>query len=431
MVGILHRQHPPLNSAGMATASRRSATRPDTAQSVSELTARVKEQLETGFSDVWVTGEVTNLTAASSGHLYLGLKDEQALLRAVVWRGVRPTLAIEPTAGLEVICHGRIEVYPPRGSYQLTIDRCHALGTGTLEARLRQLHARLEAEGLFAADRKRPLPRFPRRIGLITSPAGAAVADFLETLAGRWPLAEVFLVPSRVQGAAAAAELAASLAVAGRLSPPLDVIALVRGGGSLEDLWAFNEEPLVRAVAASPVPVIAGIGHEIDVSLVDLVADCRGLTPTDAAVRIAADRRQLLDGLAAAGLALGRNLQRQLAAVRQRLGQLTTSRSLAEPRLPVDRQRRQLAVEARRLRQFGLGTVQRLADRLAATAGRLEANSPIGLLSRGYSVTRRADTGVTVRSSQQAPAGTMILTRLAAGTLRSRVEASWSEAERD
>jgi len=431
MVGILHRQHPPLNSAGMATASRRSATRPDTAQSVSELTARVKEQLETGFSDVWVTGEVTNLTAASSGHLYLGLKDEQALLRAVVWRGVRPTLAIEPTAGLEVICHGRIEVYPPRGSYQLTIDRCHALGTGTLEARLQQLHARLEAEGLFAADRKRPLPRFPRRIGLITSPAGAAVADFLETLAGRWPLAEVFLVPSRVQGAAAAAELAASLAVAGRLSPPLDVIALVRGGGSLEDLWAFNEEPLVRAVAASPVPVIAGIGHEIDVSLVDLVADCRGLTPTDAAVRIAADRRQLLDGLAAAGLALGRNLQRQLAAVRQRLGQLTTSRSLAEPRLPVDRQRRQLAVEARRLRQFGLGTVQRLADRLAATAGRLEANSPIGLLSRGYSVTRRADTGVTVRSSQQAPAGTMILTRLAAGTLRSRVEASWSEAERD
>ncbi len=391
---------------------------------MSELTARVKERLETGFADVWVTGEVTNLTAAGSGHLYLALKDEKALLRAVVWRGVRPTLAIEPADGLQVICHGRIEVYAPRGSYQLTVDRCHALGTGTLEARLRELHARLEAEGLFAPERKRPLPRFPRRIGLITSPSGAAIADFLETLAGRWPLADVFVFPSRVQGAGAAAELAASLGLAGRLQPPLDTIALVRGGGSLEDLWAFNEEPVVRAIAASPVPVVAGVGHEIDVSLADLVADCRGLTPTDAAVRIAADRRQLLEGIASLGLRLRLNLQQQTAAARQRLGRLAASRPLADPHEPIRRHRRQLAEDARRLRQLGLATVRRLQDRLAAAAGRLDANSPLGLLARGYSVTRRAAGGGAIRSWQEAPPGTTTITQLADGVLHSRVETS-------
>ena len=391
---------------------------------MSELTARVKERLETGFADVWVTGEVTNLTAAGSGHLYLALKDEKALLRAVVWRGVRPTLAIEPADGLQVICHGRIEVYAPRGSYQLTVDRCHALGTGTLEARLRELHARLEAEGLFAPERKRPLPRFPRRIGLITSPSGAAIADFLETLAGRWPLADVFVFPSRVQGAGAAAELAASLGLAGRLQPPLDTIALVRGGGSLEDLWAFNEEPVVRAIAASPVPVVAGVGHEIDVSLADLVADCRGLTPTDAAVRIAADRRQLLEGIASLGLRLRLNLQQQTTAARQRLGRLAASRPLADPHEPIRRHRRQLAEDARRLRQLGLATVRRLQDRLAAAAGRLDANSPLGLLARGYSVTRRAAGGGAIRSWQEAPPGTTTITQLADGVLHSRVETS-------
>lgn len=408
----------------MSSVGRQPATRPDDAQSVSELTARVKERLETGFADVWVTGEVTNLTAAGSGHLYLALKDEKALLRAVVWRGIRPTLAIEPADGLQVICHGRIEVYPPRGSYQLTIDRCHALGTGTLEARLRELHGRLEAEGLFAPERKRPLPRFPRRIGLITSPSGAAIADFLETLSGRWPLADVFLLPSRVQGAGAAEELAACLTLAGRLQPPLDVIALVRGGGSLEDLWAFNEEPVVRAIAASPVPVVAGVGHEIDVSLADLAADCRGLTPTDAAVRIASDRRQLLDGLAGLGLRLRLSLERQTESARQRLRRLATSRPLSDPSEPINRQRRQLTNEARRLRQLGLAAVRRLQDRLAAAAGRLDANSPLGLLARGYSVTRPAAGGGAIRSWQEAPPGTHIVTQVADGSIYSLVETS-------
>ena len=276
----------------MATrAAADSRSPPDDAQSVSELTARVKEQLETRFADVWVTGEVSNLTRAASGHAYLSLKDESAVLRAVIWRGTMQALAIEPADGLAVVCHGRLEVYPPRGTYQLTIDRLHALGTGTLEARLRQLHAVLDAEGAFAAARKRPLPAFPRRIALITSPTGAAVADFLQTLLARWRSSEVILIPSRVQGAGAAEEVAAALAAAARIRPAVDVIAVVRGGGSLEDLWSFNEEVLVRAVAASPIPVVSGVGHEIDVTLCDLAADVRALTPTDAAVRIVPDAR--------------------------------------------------------------------------------------------------------------------------------------------
>ena len=261
---------------------------PADALSVSQVTARVKDHLESTFNDIWVTGEVTNLVTAGSGHIYLGLKDEAALLRSVIWRGTRGSLAIEPTDGMEVVCHGKIEVYPPRGSYQLTIDRCHALGMGTLEAKLRELHARLEEEGLFSAARKRRLPRYPRRIGLITSASGAAVSDFLTTLVNRWPIADVVLFPSRVQGAGAAEELASELVKAEQIHPSLDVIAIVRGGGSLEDLWSFNEEILVRAVAATTIPIISGIGHEIDLSLVDLVADVRGLTPTDAAVHIAA-----------------------------------------------------------------------------------------------------------------------------------------------
>ena len=263
------------------------------AMSVSELTLRVKEAVESHFTDVWVTGEISNLVRASSGHTYLSLKDESSLLRAVIWRGTRQSLAIEPVDGLEVVCHGRLEVYAPRGSYQLTIDRLHAIGTGALETQLRKLHATLKAEGLFDLDQKRPLPTFPKRVALVTSPTGAAVMDFLETLLQRWPSTEVIVIPTRVQGAGAAEDVASALQVANRITPQVDIISLVRGGGSLEDLWAFNEEPLVRAVAASSIPVICGVGHEIDVSLADLAADQRALTPTDAAVKISPDGPQL------------------------------------------------------------------------------------------------------------------------------------------
>jgi exodeoxyribonuclease VII large subunit len=390
--------------------------------SVAEVTARVKDLVESRFADVWVAGEVSNLTRATSGHVYLSLKDESALLRGVVWRSTVPTLAIQPADGMQVVCHGRLEVYPPRGSYQLTIDRLHALGTGPLEAQLRRLHARLEKEGLFAAERKRPIPAFPRRIALVTSPTGAAIADFLQTLFTRWRASEVVVVPARVQGAGAAEEVAAALGLAARLRPAVDVIALVRGGGSLEDLWAFNEEPLVRAVAASPVPVVAGIGHEIDVSLADLAADLRALTPTDAAVRIAPDRRELAAAVASLTVRLAGGLTRRVGLARERLDMLARSRILADPARLVGDRRRLLDERARRLTFLAHAAVDRSGERLAAATARLEAGSPLQLLSRGWSVTFRERTAETLRSVVGLTVGDRLVTQLADGRLTSCIE---------
>ena len=394
------------------------------------MTARVKDMLESRFADVWVAGEVSNLTRASSGHVYLSLKDDGALLRGVVWRSTAASLAIEPADGMAVVCHGRIEVYAPRGTYQLTIDRLHALGTGTLEAQLRKLHARLAAEGLFAPERKRPIPPFPRRIALVTSPTGAAIADFLQTLRSRWNGSEVIIVPSRVQGSGAAEELAAALAAAARIVPAVDVIALVRGGGSLEDLWSFNEEVLVRAVAAAPIPVVAGVGHEIDVTLADLAADLRALTPTDAAVKVSPDGPQVAAAVAGLGLRLDAALTRRLAAARDRVVQLSRSRIFADPARLVRDRRMVVDQLALRLARLGRAAVARAGERLAAGAGRLEAASPVQLLARGWSLTWREDgQGRGLASVAGIEPGARIVTQLADGRLWSRVEKSEFEPD--
>ena len=410
---------------------------PPDAMSVSEVTARVKEHLESRFSDVWVAGEISNLVRASSGHIYLSLKDETALLRAVVWRGSLAQLAIEPTDGLEVVCHGRIEIYPPRGTYQLTIDRLHAVGTGALEARLRKLHAMLDQEGLFAPERKRPIPTFPRRIALVTSPSGAAIADFLTTLFSRWRCVEVIVVPSRVQGAGAAEELAAALATAARLVPAVDVIALVRGGGSLEDLWAFNEEVLVRAIAAATIPVVSGVGHEIDVTLADLAADMRALTPTDAAVRVSPDGAQVAATLQMFGTRMQTGLLRRIEMARDRIGQLARSRIFADPDRLVRDPRDAIRQQEARLHRLATATVARGRERLGAAAARLEAGSPLKLLARGWSVTwvasgsetLAAANGAATATSAQAlksiagvEPGTLLVTQLTDGKIWSRVE---------
>jgi len=398
------------------------------AMSVSEVTARVKEHLESRFADVWVSGEISNMVRASSGHVYLSLKDDAALLRAVVWRGTLPQLAIEPADGMEVVCHGRIELYPPRGTYQLTIDRLHAVGTGALEARLRKLHTALEAEGLFAAARKRPIPPYPRRIAVVTSPTGAAIADFLQTLLSRWQCAEVIVVPSRVQGAGAAEEVAAALATAARLVPAVDVIALVRGGGSLEDLWSFNEETLVRAIATSPIPVVSGVGHEIDVTLADLAADLRALTPTDAAVRVSPDGRQIAETLGVLAERLQGGLLRRIDLARDRIGLVARSRIFSDPQILVRDRTAVVEQQAARLHRLATAAVARGRERLAAAAARLEAGSPLKLLSRGWSVTWRDQSEgpqagrEPLRSVGGVSPANLLVTQLADGRIWSRVE---------
>ena len=396
---------------------------PDDPPSVSEVTARVKEAIESRFNDVWLAGEVSNLTRASSGHIYLSLKDDTALLRGVIWRSAAASLAIEPADGMAVVCHGRIEVYPPRGTYQITIDRLHALGTGTLEAQLRKLHASLAAEGLFAVERKRPIPAFPRRIAVITSPTGAAIADFLQTLRGRWQGSEVILVPSRVQGAGAAEELAFAVSAAARIVPAVDTIALVRGGGSLEDLWSFNEEVLVRAVATSPIPVVSGVGHEIDITLVDLAADLRALTPTDAAVKVSPDGPQVAAAVAGLGLRLEASLERRVSTARQRILDLGRSRIFADPSRLIRDRRDQTDRQVARLTRLAGAAVTRSHERLAAAAGRLESASPLHLLARGWSLTWREDGQFrSLRSVAAIEPGTRLVTQLADGRMWSTVE---------
>ena len=229
--------------------------------------------MEVSFGSVWVAGEISNLARPQSGHCYLTLKDDQAQIRCALWRNAAARVRFDLHDGLEVVCRGRIDVYAPRGTYQLIIESIEPKGMGALELALRQLREKLAREGLFDPRRKRPLPPFVRRIAVVTSPTGAAIHDFLQVLGRRWRGADVIVVPTRVQGDGAAAEIAAAIAMANRLPLAIDCLVVTRGGGSLEDLWAFNEEAVVRAIHASRIPVISAIGHEIDVTLADLVAD--------------------------------------------------------------------------------------------------------------------------------------------------------------
>lgn len=275
----------------MAYALTETAAQPDLpVLSVSELTEQLKELLEVAFPIVWVSGEISNFSRPQSGHCYFTLKDDRAQIRAVLWRGDASRVKFDLHDGLEVICQGGLDLYAPRGAYQLVIRQLQPKGMGALELALRRLREKLAAEGLFDPARKRPLPRFPRRIAIVTSPTGAAVRDFLEVLGRRWRGVDVLVVPARVQGDGAAQEVAQAIARVNRLAAPVDTLVVARGGGSLEDLWTFNEEVVVRAIHASRIPVISAVGHEIDVTLSDLVADVRALTPSEAAELIAPGR---------------------------------------------------------------------------------------------------------------------------------------------
>ncbi|MGA2618960.1 MAG: exodeoxyribonuclease VII large subunit [Thermoguttaceae bacterium] len=390
--------------------------------SVWELTEQVKDLLETTFPVVWVAGEISNLARPQSGHCYLTLKDDRAQLRAVMWRSVSSRLRFDLHDGLEVICRGRLEVYAPRGSYQLVIEHVEPKGMGALELALRQLRARLAREGLFRPERKRPLPRFVRRIAVVTSPSGAAIHDFLQILGRRWRGADVLVVPSRVQGVGAAEEIAAAIETVNRLPLEIDCLVVTRGGGSLEDLWAFNEEVVVRAICASRIPVVSAIGHEIDVTLADLAADVRALTPSEAAELVAPAAEELLAQLQQARQRLSAGLRWRLAAARSRLEGLAARRAFRRPLQYVQDMTRRLdewdARSARAVRRR-LRLARRQVDQAVA---RLESLSPLAVLGRGYSVTRRAADGQIVRDAGQLAPAEQIVTRFAHGQATSRVE---------
>ena len=388
---------------------------------IGELTRAVKGVLEQDFASFWATGEVSNLKRHSSGHIYMTLKDAESQIRAVMWRSQAMRLRFDLREGMEVVVRGRLTVYVPRGEYQIQIEELQPKGIGALELALRQLKEKLQKLGYFAPGRKRPLPRFPARVALVTSPSGAAVRDMLEILGRRWPAVEVWICPVRVQGEGAAEEVAAAIRLLNR-AVGADVIIVGRGGGSTEDLWAFNAECVAHAIFQSLIPVVSAVGHEIDLTIADLVADCRALTPSEAAERVVPDLQELLTGLGRIETQLRTSLWEQLEASRRRVDDLAQRRSF---RLPLER----LRDHERRLDDGGerieRAMRQRLAawrERLGAQAAQLKGLSPLNVLGRGYSLTRRETDKAVVRSPDQVRLGERLVTELQHGRIVSRVE---------
>jgi exodeoxyribonuclease VII large subunit len=434
--------------------------------SVSRLTREVRILLDQGLGVVWVEGELSNFSQPSSGHWYFSLKDRDAQLRCAMFRTRNTGVGFVPRAGAQVIARGRISVYEARGEYQLIVEHLEEAGVGALKREFERLKAKLAAEGLFALEHKRALPRFPRRIGVITSPTGAALRDVLKVLARRYPPAEVLIYPSPVQGAAAVPGLVAALQAASARAE-CDVLILARGGGSLEDLWAFNDERLARAIHDCSLPVISGVGHEIDFTIADLVADARAPTPSGAAELVVPDRLACLEAVGRGAQRLGAGMRRELRICAMRLEAAERRMALAHPgvrlnqqiqrldelaqrlggamRTCVDRDRIRLAeagaslerssprnlVRDYRARQEALqarlrGAVSQqlalLGHRLALAQRALNTVSPLATLSRGFAIVTRADGSVLTDTSAIAP-GDEICALLARGSLSAQVTA--------
>jgi exodeoxyribonuclease VII large subunit len=410
---------------------------------VSEVARRAKDLLEQGLGRVWIEGEVSNYRKIlRSGHSYFSLKDAHSQLKAAMFAGVGSRLRFEMKDGMQVLLYGKITVYEAQGEYQVVVERVEPKGVGAAQLALAQLKEKLEKEGLFDPARKRPLPFLPRRVALVTSPTSAAVRDMLTVIERRFPPMDVWVVPVAVQGADAAASMVRALDGLAALGGA-DVVIIGRGGGSAEDLWCFNDEALARAIAAHPAPVISAVGHEIDVTLADLIADRRALTPSEAAELAVPRLDELEERLAELGGRLKAALQEDLRTMRQRLADLGRSRGLARPQDLIERLRQRLdgltprmdaALRTRtervreRLAAAGprIGTALQLRlgrarERVAASAGRLDALSPLRVLARGYSMTRSGKTGEVLRRAAQVAPGDIVRTSLERAELESKV----------
>ena len=391
--------------------------------SVRELTRYIRDLFEADeiLEDVWVRGEVSNLTKARSGHWYFTVKDSDAQLRCVMFRAATRGVRADVRAGDEILVHGRVSVYEARGEYQLYADQIEALGgLGDLHLRFEALKAKLDAEGLFDRGRKRPIPAFPAKIGVVTSPSAAAWHDMQNVLQRRFPLAEVALSPTLVQGAEAPAQIVRALERLNQYTDA-DVIIIARGGGSLEDLWSFNDESVARTVAASRIPVISGIGHEIDFTIVDFVADLRAPTPSAAAELATPNRDDLLldidrlrIGLASAlGDSLGERM-RELGRLQGALRFTTPLKNVQLARRRVDEKRAQLA------RTQGL-QLRRWRERLVHAERALEAANPRHILARGYALVRD-DAGTLIRAAAQVSKHQRLTVQLARDQIKVRVD---------
>ncbi|MFQ5666276.1 MAG: exodeoxyribonuclease VII large subunit [Candidatus Binatia bacterium] len=390
-----------------------------TVLTVSALNQRVRDALDASLDEYWVVGEVSNFRVPPSGHFYFSLKDARSQIAAVMFRSANRLLRFRPEDGMEVVVRGRVGIYEVRGDLQLYVDAIEPRGVGSLQLALEQLKRRLAAEGLFAEERKRTLPFLPRAVGIVTALTGAAIHDLLVVLRARLPGLRVVISPVRVQGTEAAPDIVAAIADLGQV-PEVDVLIVGRGGGSLEDLWAFNDERVARAIAAARVPVVSAVGHESDITIADLVADRRAPTPTAAAAIVVPDHRDLTAWLDKTGLALRQNTLRQLRRHREQLAAL--ARHLRDPGQVLKALRLRIDDLSDRALRALTGRCRLAHQRLHGDAERLQALSPLAVLQRGYSIARRMDHRTVVRDARTLQPGDRLRLTFAQGTARVRVE---------
>ena len=385
--------------------------------SVSQITGQIQQTLEKGFSSVWVKGEISNLTRHSSGHWYFSLKDGGAQLGSVMFRRQNEGVRFEPSHGMEVTVHGRISVYPPQGRYQLVVDQMLPAGQGDLHLAFENLKKKLHAEGLFDPSRKQRLPSYPARIGIVTSPTGAAIRDMINILSRRFPLAEILLLPVKVQGDGAATEIAAAIDTFNNINE-CQVLLVGRGGGSLEDLWAFNEEVVARAIARSKIPIVSAVGHETDTTISDFVADHRAPTPSAAAELVVPDQIELLRWFGQVEQSLQSNVRGRIDRYGQRLDAIVGSYALKRPELMIEQY-------IQRLDQFEDRSLRSTQDKITQLTARLdnlfvsvEALNPLHILDKGYAVISNAE-GQVFRSINEVSDGTELHMRLKDGEVSS------------
>jgi len=388
---------------------------------VSEVTRLVKDVLEQSFYPFWVIGEVSNLTIHRSGHVYFTLKDERSQVRVVYFRGAPAAQEAGLQEGLSVEAFGRLSVYEPRGEYQLIIERLRLKGQGELQRRFEELKERLRAEGLFDEERKRPIPALPRTIGVVTSPQGAALRDFLQILDRRFAGVHVRVYPAAVQGRRAASEIAAGIEFFSS-SGAADVIVITRGGGSLEDLWPFNEEIVARAVAASALPIISAVGHEVDFTICDFAADLRVPTPSAAAELVIGRKAELVERIGNLAGRLRSALALQVSDLRRRVQLAAESYVFREPGNLVRTYQQRVDEAVTQIENAWKARAERLRTRLAHLEGQLAALNPKRVLDRGYAILVVAETGSVVKRAAEVDAGEHLEAILAAGGLELTVD---------
>lgn len=386
--------------------------------SVSELTKAIRSELESEFTSIWVEGEISNLATPRSGHTYFTLKDKESQLRAVIFKYKGRHLKFQLENGLQVLVRGSISVYEPRGEYQLIVDYAEPRGAGALQLAFEQLKKRLLEEGLFEERSKKSIPLLPKKIGVVTSSTGAAIRDILNVVSRRFANVQILIAPVRVQGDEAPGEIIRAIETLNRL-PDVDVLIVGRGGGSIEDLWAFNDEAVARSIFASKIPVISAVGHEIDYTISDFVADLRAPTPSAAAELVVQNKENLIHTVETQTTRLKNAFVNLLARLRETVEQYTLR--LQDPRKRISELQQRVDELQHRFITIFQHYLERKRYQLEASVGKLNSLSPLALLSRGYAICRHAETLRTIKAATEVEPGEDVLIRLSEGELRCEV----------